>query len=762
MFRRDRWRPLMVMGALIATGAAISARAIGQAPVGSDILSPRAVAESLKVLGELRHSTEVNAKDVALWHHRGMIALALAARAKVMGAPKELRYLELRNEALDAFQAALNLDPDNAERLRALARYHVADGTPNGYGEASILLERAYAMDSSRVTDATDRAHGLLEMARVPWLAYDYHEGRALSMWKDEDPVKQLDASNPNQALGRPADAAPNSVGGGGTRTGLADSITPDQTTIGTVMNAALERVLNTLNPVRFEEAGEVDYLRAGEWYRKAYAVAPADSQVFRELAMYLLARDNWSELGAFAREHVRRARSDGWGWMALGLSKQRLGERSAARELFDTALARLDKSERARLDRLERVLRPTDSATFRQMDSTKQAGVTGTSWLLANPLWSSGDVDPRVEFLARVTFAELRWSVPGTSIRGADTDRGDIYVRYGPPDKMLAHQEVEGYGWHAFWVYLKAGLVFDFDKYAYTGIAHIPPSDIELVERAKEWQPARWDNIADVRVDSMPTQMARFRAGRDSVDMFLAMRAPIDSMRNASVSNVPATAHFWLYGWGTPYAYVDSVPVGASGNLEWTRRVEAGPYYYRVESTIPTAKYAGRSAARTTLGADAVTGFSLLGFGISDVVLATKINVHGTAQRWIDYDFTPLLGDVPRGSELQLLWETYELTPRDNAVDYGVTITIERERSDRGKIAAQVVGRLAGAVGINTSANKVEMKFDRKAPYAPILAENVTIALGVTPAGSYRMTVAITDHSRGVTTSRTMPVTIK
>jgi hypothetical protein len=80
-----------------------------------------------------------------------------------------------------------------------------------------------------------------------------------------------------------------------------------------------------------------------------------------------------------------------------------------------------------------------------------------------------------------------------------------------------------------------------------------------------KEWVPARWDNIASSRIDSMPSQLARFRSGADTVEVFLATRAPMEALRLVGMENVTPRAHLWLYGLDSPAAFIDSVPVGNS-----------------------------------------------------------------------------------------------------------------------------------------------------------------------------------------------------
>jgi GWxTD domain-containing protein len=445
---------------------------------------------------------------------------------------------------------------------------------------------------------------------------------------------------------------------------------------------------------------------------------------------------------------------------MTLALANYRIKPGKEARPAFDAALARLEPKARDHLDRFERVLSPRDSAAYVRYDSTTRANIASASWLLADPLWSTPQADPRVEFLARITFAELRWSVPEQHAPGADTERGKIFIRYGPPSKKLGYQPQTGQVMFEFWMY-NADLVFAFMKMLHTGKAFTAPGDDDIVYRVEQWQPARWDNIASSRIDSMPTQVARFRAGVDSVDVFLATHAPLDAMRSVAASNAQALARLWLYSRNSPGAFIDSVSVAESGDLRWTRRVQNGPYYYRVESNIPGVLVAGRTTATMMMGPDSTTGFTTRGFGLSDIVLASHATSANAPRRWTDFEMTPLLGSVARRSEIALVWETYELGKQSADARYDVTITIERQRGKDGRIAAQVIGRLGSAVGSNAGKNKVELHFERTAPYSDALADNVSLALGDTPPGTYALTVQITDRVSRRVASRTTNLVI-
>jgi hypothetical protein len=176
----------------------------------------------------------------------------------------------------------------------------------------------------------------------------------------------------------------------------------------------------------------------------------------------------------------------------------------------------------------------------------------------------------------------------------------------------------------------------------------------------------------------------------------------------------------------------------------------------------IPGTMVAARTAATMQMGADSATGFRLVGFGLSDVLLATRATSRVPPHRWSDLDVTPILGDIAKGSTISLVWENYELGRQGASARYDVAVAIERERSKAGAIAASIVGLIGGAAGITSSKDKVTIKFERTVPFAPVITENISVALGQTPPGSYRLTVQIADKVSGRIASRVSRIVIR
>lgn len=447
--------------------------------------------------------------------------------------------------------------------------------------------------------------------------------------------------------------------------------------------------------------------------------------------------------------------------------------------------------ADKQRLFGLQRVLRPTDTTAFIRASAERQAGSEQLHWMMADPLWSRAGNDARTEFLSRVTFAELRWTVEELNVRGADSDRGEVYIRYGPPDRIatvvpppppppptvsrrptdvrielcegecaVRTREIIGRV-ATMWDY-DNGLFFIFEgmpaygtsRYRERFVRHIP----YLLDKA----PAQWDNLGTERIVDMPVRMARFRTPSDSVDLYLATRAPMAPIREAAGGNAPVTSALWLLGQGIPLTISDSSQFENSGTKVWVYRLQPTDYLYRIEATATGATAAGRTNAWVRVGNDSATGFATRGFGISDVLLATQAQRRGgTLARWTDFAIAPLFGNLARGGALALVWENYEFGARDGNARYQIAVTLERERSGPGRVAAEIVSALATAAGVDRRPDRVTFRFDRTAPHATAIVDEITIGLADTPAGNYRVTLELTDQVTGRKASRVFGVTI-
>jgi GWxTD domain-containing protein len=497
---------------------------------------------------------------------------------------------------------------------------------------------------------------------------------------------------------------------------------------------------------------GEYYYLWAEALFREAYDNDPKAPETFTNMARLLVARNRWSEAAGLARARIQAAPKDAWGWFVLGLAQFRLGDINLPQVAFDSALARLDLPTRLRLDRIERVLRTPDSIALSRRSEAAKRVWEELYWRVSDPMWSLKGNEPRTEFLARVAYAELRWTMEETGQVGAETERGEAYVRYGPPSSIRA------------WVDTLKNISVWHGKYPFyfKGYDRLRYEDPGVVRQRFEETPVYWVGLRPLYVDSMPTQVVRFRATSDSADVLVAQSAPPDKYSNASIAPLPPNAYLWVVRDGLTIVARDSAATHPLAQSVFHHRLSRGSYLLRSETTSETSDATGRSTGVLNVTDTSSNGFSLRGSGLSDVMIGRETKENPNAGRWSDVEITPLSGPLVRGEELSLLWENYDFSADNGTARYNIRIVIERDRSSPGGIVANIVRGLAGAVGVNREENKLEMSFDRTVAHAPVLVDNLAIDLGETPNGRYRLSVTVTDKGSGRSFTRATTFSIQ
>ena len=162
-------------------------------------------------------------------------------------------------------------------------------------------------------------------------------------------------------------------------------------------------------------------------------------------------------------------------------------------------------------------------------------------------------------------------------------------------------------------------------------------------------------------------------------------------------------------------------------------------------------------SAARAMSRLDPTTN---VGFGMSDVLFGNKPELRRgvtTPSRWRDVAITPNVGSVARGSALGLLWEMYDLVPKNGTTSYRVAITVEREnRMGAVGFAVRVLDNLGRAVGrAQQFRDRFTISFDRQGSALPVLVEYLSLDMTQAPSGGYRLRVEVTDLANQKKTAR-------
>ena len=116
--------------------------------------------------------------------------------------------------------------------------------------------------------------------------------------------------------------------------------------------------------------------------------------------------------------------------WFYLGLVHYRTGQSDAASKSFETALKYADDKVRYAFENLDLFLPPEEKAAYQQ----DPIAYSSRYWTSKDPRFLTPYNERKLEHYARLVYADLLYGAPRIDLRGWETQRGQILVRYGVP----------------------------------------------------------------------------------------------------------------------------------------------------------------------------------------------------------------------------------------------------------------------------------------------------------------------------------------
>jgi len=665
--------------------------------------------------------------------------------------------IDLLRTADTSLRLARRLAPDSARYALDLGRYFLYAGLltlrSKAPSQCSHALKSALrAGDSSLVAEALD------ELGMVHWRRYEVFADRRL--------LRELPFIN------------------------LEELVTDERN----VRKLLADQSIAPKPPL-----GTREYADALSSFEDALDWDPGHVRALRHVYMALAEKGNWQALHGRSGQRLASAPDDPLARLAFGLASHRLGDAAKATPAFDSALVLMSEPERARYTDISRILRHGDSIQYKRQSEAARSQLSHIFWLTADPLAITPGNEPWLEFRARVTYADLRWTSDDFDLRGADTDRGQIWVRYGPPGVVASFAAPENQTENCrpsdapfvqpssgdsrtplpanfelacsqssdtgapllLWYYPELKLHFVFRTPPTYGTGTYAGPYAQIAAEARQAAPAGWTNlpVSRYRIDSVQVITSRFQAPGDSTDALVVADMPLGRLAGRRTAAVAVDVALIAYDLRGRTVHRDSTrqlvgpgPVGESGIREWRPRFGPGTTLYRLEALEPDSLRALRALGE-------LVSLPWIGFGLSDLLLAAKVRPRANgARRWSDFDIEPSAGTFARGQTVALLWETYWLTSDAGSNRYSVALTLEPHDKSRGVrgLAAKIVDGFKDIVGLSAQgADRVHLSYTREVRAQLIQVDHLSLDLGSLPQGRYRLAIVITDIPSGRSATR-------
>jgi len=510
------------------------------------------------------------------------------------------------------------------------------------------------------------------------------------------------------------------------------------------------------MNAPNLSEEGEDDYIKMVEALRRVLDADPVHAGAFRRLTIHQIERGELAEARQIAERFREDVPDNPWGYMTLGLVYYRMGLDSLAEDQFDQGIALAGPDIAGHYRDMSYVLRERLADEYHDAGAETRRWVEDVIWRKSDPLYLSPANEVRVAHLGRVSFADIWFEDPGEGRWGADSERGSIYVRYGPPERIwqirrdaalttspTASVSPQGGGRWIFWNYGWDLPNFIFEKQMrFRRANHMVASVSKSMEEdARKTQPAIYTASFDLY--DYPAQVARFRGAADSIiEVEMYTEAPAEKLIER-----PDTIDLGLFLFaGADFtevfrralrAPVEPKPVPLTYSLPLT----AGTYTYSLEAR------ASDSAAAVKRDSIVARPFLDGELALSDLVLAnavTPLTPEPLDRRGFAIQANRRLV-FDRDLPVAVYWEVYGLaTDPEGYANYEVELSVT---DTQGK---GVVARVAGAFGFGEG-DEIELSYERVVQFnGQRVPEYISIELVESEPGDYMVKIEVRDLIAG------------
>lgn len=181
---------------------------------------------------------------------------------------------------------------------------------------------------------------------------------------------------------------------------------------------------------------GQRAYDRAKRHLDKALDSDPRRLPVYEHLMEIYALKGEWNDALATLGQMVQYFPEAPETWMYLGLAHFRAGNGDAANVSFERALSYFEEGERAAFQDLSFIL-PDDEKSKYEANPGEYAA---RFWASQDPRFLTPYNERRLEHYARLVTVDLLYDSDRLGRRGWESERGQIYLRYGKPTTEVTY----------------------------------------------------------------------------------------------------------------------------------------------------------------------------------------------------------------------------------------------------------------------------------------------------------------------------------
>ncbi len=198
------------------------------------------------------------------------------------------------------------------------------------------------------------------------------------------------------------------------------------------------DRDESLLRIIDFSKYAKEDYEKAVTAFSKALELDPINKEALHNLAILSMDANEYDKFLDYQKRIIESYPDDKNAHLFLGYGYHKQNNNEKAFTEYEKAKFLMDPYEKAIFESIEHIV-PADTVDeYEKMPPLGKSEFIESFWKQKDPLLLSEYNERKLEHYSRVAYANLKFTAEDMELSGWQTDRGMIYIRYGPPKKII------------------------------------------------------------------------------------------------------------------------------------------------------------------------------------------------------------------------------------------------------------------------------------------------------------------------------------
>jgi len=526
-----------------------------------------------------------------------------------------------------------------------------------------------------------------------------------------------------------------------------------------------------------FSTYEEMEYVNAVNAFSEVLEIDPDNKVALHNLSILALDAKMIDKFIDYQKMILENKPDDKDAHLFLGYGYHKQSKDELALMEYKKAESLMQSDERAVFESIEYIVPSDEIKGFKNLASAEKSEFERIFWKQKDPLFLSEYNERLLEHYSRVAYANLKFGIEAKNIPGWKTDRGKIYIRYGPPNRAVRMRaeyeekrfqdtetmEIPDLGPTEVWYYDGFSLAFadqnatgDFRLGANTRFPGV--NFPEIAKETYKEKPEIYEPQFPGKIFNFDYYTASFRGdnGKSLVEVYYAL--PVNDLNLQKEKDYKTTTFregifFFDDKWNEVNKSIIRRKTLLSQEIDpkWNfyligqnqLEIEPGEYNFAIEFQEESVKNTG--GYRQKLKVDSYPFGELK---MSDIVLASSIDTLIEDSRYPQHGLRIIPNPIKIFHKEQLMhiyFEIYNLMINpEQKTDFKVEYKISTELETK-PLISRIFSNIGKLVGMTEGKQDITASYEYEGSN-PTEEINLSIDMSATKVGVYTLTITITD----------------